>query len=120
MVTAGGCCTTLATCAVAVCPAGSKKKTADGVDKLSCTSDAASCNTVGGACCESDTATCGGLTSITCAYGFYAENDFFVYSGDKKTPKAVVDAWLSKPATEATKNTACCTAKATCSGSAVA
>merc|ERR1712139_552410 len=98
------------------CGAGYKMKA--GVEKLACPSDAASCASATANCCEADTAKCGGYKgTLTCAVGFYDESaaaDF-----DLAKNKAAKDAWMNKPATAATKNTACCTAKASC-GAAVA
>lgn len=102
------CCAPKATCAVAKCPAGYKKKL--NVDALSCPSDRDSCAT-GTTCCELDTTTCGGLeASISCPYGFYNEATFFT----AKTSQATKDAWKSRAATQATRNTACCTARQAC------
>jgi len=107
-----GCCTAKATCANAKCPAGWKKKA--NVDQLSCSTGHASCiaeQANGEAkCCEKDVTTCGGLKGITCAYGTFDESA--TWTAD--TTQAVKDAWNSKAATEATKNTACCTAQAAC------
>merc|ERR1712080_619443 len=108
---AGKCCTAKETCAVAVCAAGYKKKA--NVDSLSCASDRASC--ASDKCCEKDNTKCGGLTGISCAFGSYDERTTWT----AKTTKAAQDAWNNKPATEATKNTACCTAKAACAKPAV-
>jgi len=104
------CCSPKATCKVATCPAGQKKKANS--DKVVCTTDAASCAAT---CCEDDATTCGGLgatTGITCAAGFYDESKIFKSS---KYTKAQQNAWKSKAATEKTKNTVCCTKKAECS-----
>lgn len=55
---------------------------------------------------------------MSCAYGTYDERLYWVTTGAKakQTPQATRDAWNNKPATDATKNTACCTAKAVCTG----
>merc|ERR1711957_802751 len=104
---ASGCCTAKATCAVAKCPSGYKKKVK--VDGLSCASNAASC-AVGNTCCEKNTASCGGLTGVACAYGSYDVSTTW----SATTKQVAKDAWNNKAATDATKNTACCTEKAQC------
>lgn len=105
------CCTAKATCAVADCGAGKKKK--KNVDTLMCSGDHTTCTT-GSLCCEADKNTCGGLTGIVCPYGFFDESSTWILFGDKKTPQATMDAWKKKNASEATKNTACCTPRAPC------
>jgi len=101
------CCTAKATCADVTCPAGSKMKAH--VAQLSCPGDKDSCAT-SGPCCEPDTATCGGQVGILCGYGTFNEATTWT----AKTTKTVKDAWKSKPATVASKNTACCTGQSTC------
>lgn len=106
------CCAPTATCAAAKCPAGYKMKA--NVATLSCHGDHLACTPI---CCELDKTTCGGLvatTGITCPYGFYDESALWVLSGDGMTAQATMDSWNKLPATEATKNTACCTAAAEC------
>merc|ERR1711907_568931 len=104
------CCTTKATCAIAVCSAGFKKKA--NVDNLSCSGGRDSCSdtAMGGTCCEKDTSTCGGVVGITCPYGFYDERTLW----NSKTPEEVKDAWNGRATTEKTKNADCCTPKAAC------
>lgn len=108
------CCKAVATCKVAACPAGMKKKVTVGIDTVTCPSDGASCNSVAGPCCELDPLKCGGLTGISCAYGFYDESALWIKAGKLKTAKSITDAWNNKPATQANKNTNCCTAKTVC------
>jgi len=106
------CCSGSATCAIATCPAGKKKKKDS--DKTFCTSDVSTCEAT---CCEADAETCGGVTGIRCAAGFFKPSTAFV-TGDadesKNTPKAVMDAWKLLAANETTKNTVCCAAQAQC------
>jgi len=108
------CCVPAATCAHAQCPSGYKMKA--NVATLSCHGDHLACVT-NGMCCEVDKTTCGGLalsTGISCPYGSYDESGTWVFSGDSKTSQVTMDAWNKLPATEATKNTACCTQAAQC------
>lgn len=106
------CCTTKAKCAAGTCPAGYKMKAS--VTTTDCTSDAASCG-VGTTCCEKDVLKCGGLASIVCAAGTYNACAGSCSGCSVAATKTAWDACLNKAATEATKNTACCTAKGKCS-----
>jgi hypothetical protein len=99
------CCVAKATCAAAgyTCPAGYKRnkdttsvcegQTVYHLDVTKCA--------VGSTCCEKDVLKCGGLSNPTCA------SDTSYYEA--------TTAWKNTPATDATKNTACCMAKAKCS-----
>jgi len=100
------CCSDVKTCADTsyACAAGYKKKAA-ATPVTKCTGAAATCVTP---CCEKDVAKCGGLSGIVCAAGFY--NEFTSLF----TLQATKDVWVNKAATDDTKNTACCTAVATC------
>jgi len=85
------------------------------VEKTKCTGDADSCAT-GTDCCEKDVNSCGGLSGIACAYGFYNPSTTFT----SKTPKAVSDAWKVRAANETNKNTNCCDKRAKCAEVAIA
>merc|ERR1712139_293516 len=61
-------------------------------------------------CCEADSKTCGGLTGISCKYGFFDERELWT----AKTSKAAKDAWNGKAANETNKNTNCCSAREPC------
>merc|ERR1719498_582291 len=102
---AADCCRTKAKCGTPTCPAGYKAKAS--VSTTDCTGDAASCS-VGTTCCEPDVTKCGGL-SLTCASTKYK------HGTDAAGSTTKVTAWMGTAATEATKDTACCTTKATCS-----
>jgi len=80
------------------------------VAKTKCTGDANSC-AAGTDCCEKDVNSCGGLTGIACAYGFFDASTTWT----SKTPKAVQDAWKVRAANETNKNTNCCDKRARCS-----
>merc|ERR1711865_1260656 len=88
-----------AACTAGTCSAGYKKKAT--LTDLFCTSsatDAKSCNTD---CCELDNLKCSSYaTSISCADGTYWD--------------ATASADTATTAAGANKDTACCTAKATC------
>merc|ERR1712159_107551 len=106
------CCKTKPTCAQATCAAGTKMKT--GVEKTSCASDAASCQAD---CCEANPQVCGGLTGISCPYGFFLESAYWDTTNadkSKQTPQATMDAWKAKVGTETNKNTNCCTPRMDC------
>jgi len=110
---AQNCCSAVATCAVATCPSGKKKKA--NVDATKCPTDAASCT--GTTCCEDDKTTCGGIkatTGLTCAVGFYDASTVFAKAKYTAALQLQQDSWNNKKTTEATKNTDCCTAKAVC------
>jgi len=102
------CCVVKAPCAAGTCPSGWKPK--PDAAALPCPRNAASCRKE--TCCERDTTKCGGLLAIACAAGFYDESNGGAWPAGTK--QATRDAWNNKPAIEATKNTACCTAKAAC------
>jgi len=86
------CCTDMATCAVAVCSAGMKRKAS--VNATKCPTDAASCPS---SCCEANTAKCRGAT-VTCGAGKY--KDATKNGMDSGTGAAMI--------------TNCCTDVATC------
>lgn len=115
---AENCCTAKATCASAKCPAGYMMKAK--VEKTTCSTDAASCTKDQAAidvCCQKNPNTCGGLSNIACPTGFFNENsgvDSWKHIKDATKRQAAKDAWANKNATDATKNTACCTPKAAC------
>jgi hypothetical protein len=92
------CCTAKATCGTSgySCPAGYKMKT--GVTSTTCSGAVATC-AVGTTCCQADPLKCGGITGISCA------TDKYLMSSDT---------WKNTATADATKNTDCCTAKATC------
>lgn len=106
------CCTTKAKCKAATCGAGMKMKAS--VAEVDCASDAASCAS-GTTCCEKDVTKCGGLDSIVCAAGTYNECGGSLSSSANTATKTAWEACLNKAATDATKATACCTAKGKCS-----
>jgi len=120
------CCTTKAKCKAATCNPGYKMKAT--VAELDCESDALSCAR-GTTCCEKDVLKCGGLDSIVCVAGTYNEcasvpksssyTTSTMSEDEKKAAKAAAlvaySACLNKAATDATKATACCTAKGKCS-----
>merc|ERR1719498_601880 len=101
---AADCCRTKAKCGTPTCPAGYKAKAS--VSTTDCTGDAASCSS--STCCEADVTKCGGL-SVTCATTHYK------YGQDAAGSTTKVTAWKNTAATDATKATACCTTRATCS-----
>jgi len=100
------CCADKATCSSATVSSGYKMK--DNVASTLCSSDAASCAT--STCIELDVLKCGGLASIGCASLFYNEKLLWVAS----TTQATKDTWNNRAATNANKNTNCCTLAGTC------
>lgn len=104
------CCSAKASCAVARCPAGYQNKVS--AAKTLCSGGAELC--AQGTCCELNPNTCGGMSGIVCPKGFFNENLDWSHIKDATKMKAAQNAWRSKNATDATKNTNCCTEQVAC------
>lgn len=107
------CCLPRPKCGSHACPAGKKMKPGMALQtcarKETCTAD----------CCMDDDQKCGGLTGITCPYGFFYEPDGWDHRGVKATVQGIMDAWRNKPGNVTNKNVNCCTERAACSRAAI-
>jgi len=106
------CCSQVATCASATCPAGYKKRVNSA--KVACSGSSITCSL---SCCIADTKKCSGyMGSIACPYGTFYEPAFWIAPGGAaaSTPQAEVEAWMNRPANATNKNTNCCTARVAC------
>jgi hypothetical protein len=89
------CCTAKATCTGYSCSAGYKLKASPG--NIMGTGGTSTLSTT--TCCDVDATTCGGIGGVTCPTGYYADS-----------------AKYGTAATATTKDSVCCTARATCQG----